>query len=432
LWTRKEADVTSSINEAVAQTVQPDSPTWVGGFREDFKAVFVERWPPYCGAVLLVAVSLGLMVMGQFWGVVGGLRLWGDWFNNLIGLGGVLGISNHLDSPLMHRISLMDITLLLGALAAAMMSGEFQVVWARRLDYVWGALGGVFMGVGASLAGGCTIGGFFTPALFFSASAWVNVIGLTIGAIIGLKALMWTLSNVTWGTAPPPPAIGGAWTKAYGGVTGALIAAVVFVWAASWLINGDDKFASRAVVVLAGFMLGFVLHRSRFCMARAVREPFMTSDGTMTKALLVGLAIGLPLASLLLQRGVIDPLLANPPRFWVGSLTGGVLFGFGMIFASGCGSGSLWRAAEGQLKLWVTVFFFAWSSSLFYALVKPFGLLTAEMSLDLVEVTKLGEQVFLPAALGGWWGAYALCAFTLALWYAFVRYNESTERFTVV
>jgi hypothetical protein len=103
-----------------------------------------------------------------------------------------------------------------------------------------------------------------------------------------------------------------------------------------------------------------------------------------------------------------------------------------MIFASGCGSGSLWRAAEGQLKLWVTVFFFAWSASLFYGLVKPFGLLTAEMSLDLVEVTKLGEQVFLPAALGGWGGAYAMCAGLLVIWYAFVRYNESTERFTVV
>ena len=158
----------------------------------------------------------------------------------------------------------------------------------------------------------------------------------------------------------------------------------------------------------------------------------MTGDGSMTKALLVGLAVGLPLASLLLQRGTVDPLLANPARFWLGSLTGGVLFGFGMIFASGCGSGSLWRVGEGQVKLWVTVFFFAWSASLFNALVKPFGLLTAEMSLDLVEVTKLGEQVFLPTVLGGWVGAYALCAVLLAVWYAFVRYNESTERFTVV
>ena len=215
----------TSHNEAmVAATTQPASPAWVEGFREDFKAVFVERWSPYIGAILLVAMSLGLMMQGQFWGVVGGLRLWGDWFNSLIGLGGVLGISDHLDSPLMHRISLTNITLILGACAAAMMSGDFQIAWARRLDYVWGALGGIFMGVGASLAGGCTIGGFFTPALFFSASAWANVVGLTIGAIIGLKVMMWTLSNITWGNAPPPPAIGNGWAKAHGGITGAVMA----------------------------------------------------------------------------------------------------------------------------------------------------------------------------------------------------------------
>jgi hypothetical protein len=103
-----------------------------------------------------------------------------------------------------------------------------------------------------------------------------------------------------------------------------------------------------------------------------------------------------------------------------------------MIFASGCGSGALWRAGEGQVKLWVAVFFFAWSGSMFNALVKPFDLLTAEMTLDLVEATKLGEQAYLPVLLGGWGGAYALTAGLLGLWYAFVRYNESTERFTVV
>jgi hypothetical protein len=80
----------------------------------------------------------------------------------------------------------------------------------------------------------------------------------------------------------------------------------------------------------------------------------------------------------------------------------------------------------------VAVFFFAWSGSLFNALVKPFDLLTAEMTLDLVEATMVGEQAYLPVLLGGWGGTYALTAGLLGLWYVFVRYNESTERFTVV
>jgi len=423
--------VTSPSNDLVAGTAETAAPVWLDGFREDFRALFVERWSPTVGGILLVAVSLGLMMDGQFWGVFGGLKLWGDWFNSLIGLGGLLGIGENLDNPLMHRISLMNITLVLGACAAAMMSGDFQIARARPLDYAWGAMGGIFMGVGASLAGGCTVGGFFTPALFFAASAWVNVVGLMIGAIVGLKVLMWTLGNIRWGTTPPKP-VNTAWVKTHGGRIGALLALAIVAWAAVWLMAGDDRLAGRAVVVLSGFTLGFVLHRSRFCVARAIREPFMTGDGTMTKALLIGLAVGLPLASLLLQREMVDPLLANPARFWLGSLSGGILFGFGMIFASGCGSGALWRAGEGQVKLWVTVFFFAWSGSVFNALVKPFDLLSAEMTLDLVEATAVGEQVFLPDALGGWGGAYALTAGLLGLWYLFVRYNESTERFTVV
>ena len=55
------------------------------------------------------------MISGLFWGVFGGLKLWGDWFNSAIGLGALLALPEQLDSPLMHRMSLMNITLLIGA-----------------------------------------------------------------------------------------------------------------------------------------------------------------------------------------------------------------------------------------------------------------------------------------------------------------------------
>ena len=420
--------------EAVEQTAdapEREVPVWLEGFREDYRAFFVERWSPYVGAILLVAVSLGLMMNGLFWGVFGGLRLWGDWFNNLVGVGGLIGIGEHLENPLMHRISLMNITLVLGAASAAMLAGDFRISRARKIDYVWGAMGGTFMGIGASLAGGCTIGGLFTPALFMGASAWVMLVGLAIGAIIGLKVLFWTLGTITWGNTPPKSG-GGEWLKKNNTWMGAVLLAGVLLWAVSWYLSEDDQLFDRAIVVLAGFALGFVLHRSRFCLSRAVREPFMTGDGTMTKAFLLSLVLGIPLASFLIQQETVDALLAIPSRFWIGALVGGVLFGFGMIFASGCGSGSLWRAAEGQVKLWITVFFFAWSGSLFNAFVRPFELLTAEMNLDLVLETKVGVQAFLPEMLGGWAGAYALVFGLLGLWYAFVRYNESTEKFTVI
>ncbi|MCG8511164.1 MAG: YeeE/YedE family protein [Rhodospirillales bacterium] len=423
--------MTSQDSNSETAAAGPAGPEWLGGFREDYNALLVDRWSPYMGGIVLVAVSLGLMMNGLFWGVFGGLRLWGDWFNNLIGLGGFLGISEDLASPLMHRISLMNITLLFGACAAAMLAGSFRIARARNLDYLWGAVGGTFMGVGASLAGGCTIGGFFTPSLFSATSAWVSLVGLMVGAVIGLKALFWTMGTIKWGTKPPKSG-GGTWGKSHGGLIGTAIVVLVGIWVISWFLSDDDKLANRAVVLLAGFALGFVLHRSRFCIARAIREPFMTGDGTMTKALILSLVLGIPLASFLIQQEAVDPLVAIPARFWIGSAIGGVLFGIGMIFGSGCGSGSLWRAAEGQVKLWITVFFFAWSGSVFNGLVKPFDLLTAEMNLDLVEETKIGYQAFMPEMLGGWTGTYVLTFAVLAVWYAFVRYNETTERFTAI
>ena len=125
--------------------------------------------------------------------------------------------------------------------------------------------------------------------------------------------------------------------------------------------------------------------------------------------------------------------VAIPATFWAGSLMGGLVFGIGMIFAGGCASGALWRMGEGHLKLWVAGFFFAWAGSSFSAFVRRWNLLTPEQNIDtMLDETRVGAQVFLPHVLGGWgWALLAGYALLLA-WYLFVRYNESTEKFTVL
>jgi hypothetical protein len=130
------------------------------------------------------------MISGQFWGIFGGLKLWGDWFNNLIGLGPLLGVKPELESPLSHRMSLMNAALIFGAFAAALLSRQFALNRAPNLEYVWGAMGGTLMGIGAALAGGCTTGGFFTPVIHSSPAGWAMWAGLLIGAVIGLKLLL--------------------------------------------------------------------------------------------------------------------------------------------------------------------------------------------------------------------------------------------------
>ncbi|HSN64521.1 MAG TPA: hypothetical protein VLS26_10125, partial [Azonexus sp.] len=79
----------------------------LAGFKADYERIFVKEWSPFAGVILLLLVIISLMVSGQVWGVFGGVRFWGDWINNLIGLGPVLGIPRELDGLLTHRTSLM-------------------------------------------------------------------------------------------------------------------------------------------------------------------------------------------------------------------------------------------------------------------------------------------------------------------------------------
>ena len=145
-------------------------------------------------------------------------------------------------------------------------------------------------------------------------------------------------------------------------------------WATHWYGSADDKIARARIIVLAGFAIGFIMHRSRLCFARALREPFMTAEGDMTKAVILALAVGIPVASLMFQNEAASiPTSPFRRRFWLGSLLGGVVFGLGMVFAGGCASGSLWRVGEGHLKLWVAVFFFAWIGSIASALFRKTG-----------------------------------------------------------
>jgi uncharacterized membrane protein YedE/YeeE len=409
-------------------------PEWFLGFKEDYQRIFVEEWSPYLGFMLLVFLAMALMASGVFWGVFGGIKLWGDHFNNLIGLGGVLGISETLKSPFAHQMSIMNIALLLGAFTAALMSMQFAIRFASLNEYAHGAVGGTLMGIGATLAGGCTTGGFFIPLTFGAPAGWAMWAGLIVGAIIGLKLLLWGMENITWGTKAPRPRT--PKLKRFFPLLGVATAIGIAYWGAAWLRTGDAYTGVLALMLLVGFGIGFVMHRARLCFARAIREPFMTAEGTMTKAMILAIAVGGVFGSILIQNGAIDPYVALNTRFWIGSLVGGLVFGIGMVLAGGCASGTLWRIGEGHTKLVVALFFFAWVGSIASAVFGKLGLTNAQLDLDfmdgMVEFSALGYQAWLPDMLGGWAPAYAVMGITLAVWWALVRYNETTEKFTVL
>ena len=133
------------MTTAIAHEAKPgteNAPAWLAGFKTDYEAIFVEQWSPYLGSVLVVLVIAGLMISGLFWGVFGGLKLWGDWVNHFLGLAPLLGIPEQLESPLLHRMSIMNITLVIGAFTAALLSRQFLFNRPPKLEYLWASLGG--------------------------------------------------------------------------------------------------------------------------------------------------------------------------------------------------------------------------------------------------------------------------------------------------
>ena len=134
------------------------------------------------------------------------------------------------------------------------------------------------------------------------------------------------------------------------------------------------------------------------------------------------------LVTLALQFTPIDPYLAIPARFWLGSLLGGCFFAAGMTIAGGCATGLLWRSAEGGIKIWLGLLCFAWSGSVFSALGRQWGWLQESMSVELVKVSALGRQLFLPDSLGGWLGAIVIMFGWLVCWYALLCYTRRSNR----
>jgi len=175
----------------------------------------------------------------------------------------------------------------------------------------------------------------------------------------------------------------------------------------------------RGLFVVFGAAFGFVFQRSRLCLVRAFREPFMTGDGEHTRAAALAIVVSMLGFAVLKFTDLKDKGEWVFPAAGAGALMGGLIFGIGMVLAGGCGAGSIWRVGEGQVKLLATVVTFALGASLTRLALTQAGL-----------TQKLGAAVFMPAWLG-WAGAIFLVIAVMAAWAAFATWNEATERFSL-
>jgi uncharacterized protein len=143
-------------------------------------------------------------------------------------------------------------------------------------------------------------------------------------------------------------------------------------------------------VLWASFALavafGAIAQRTHFCTMGAVAD--IVNMGDWTRMRMWALAIGVAMIGFnaMVALGWVQAqhtVYAGPRLIWLSNIVGGLMFGFGMVLASGCGSKTLVRIGGGSLKALVV---FAVLGLAAYATMRGIVAVARVASVDTVAV----------------------------------------------
>ena len=383
-------------------------------FKNGYDAIFGKQWPIWVGGILFGMINVFMFAFERPWSSANGIRNWGNWFFNSLEVTDITIISPHLFST-----SLLNFGIIGGAFASALLAKQFQVRMAPTRELFKGLLGGTLMGIGSALSFGCNIGGFFSATSALSLAGPAMMIGLIVGSFLGLKLLVWEITYLS-------PAVLKKSASSSQGDTSSnsqqpLIGFIIVLIALGLAFTYDHfDYSTRGGFLVFGLIIGILMQRTRFCFVRAFRDPFMTGESEATRAVAMAVVICAIGFSILKWTNLKDWDVFVSPGFWTGSLIGGTVFGLGMSLSGGCGTSSLWRAGEGQIKLWFSLVAFALSGSLFRDWLDQSGWLQ-----------KIGEPMFLPDFMS--WGlALITVVLIMGLWYTVAVWNDVHKKLVVI
>ena len=104
---------------------------------------------------------------------------------------------------------------------------------------------------------------------------------------------------------------------------------------------------------LGGLLLGVISQRTHFCTMGAISDVVHMGDWTRARQWLVAMGVAMLGFAALSDLGHLDPsktLYASARLMWLSTAVGGLMFGYGMVIASGCGNKTLVRIGGGNLK----------------------------------------------------------------------------------
>ena len=100
-------------------------------------------------------------------------------------------------------------------------------------------------------------------------------------------------------------------------------------------------------------VFGAVAQRTHFCTMGAVADIVNIGDWTRMRMWLLAIAVAMLGFNAMVGAGWVEArntLYAGPRLLWLSALVVGLMFGFGMVLGSGCGSKTLIRIGGGSLK----------------------------------------------------------------------------------
>lgn len=377
-----------------------------------------KEWSYYAGAVMISILAITLfMFSGSTWGVSGPLTTWGAQFFALFGVDpSVWGANIANYSFFGNTASITDFGLLFGALISCLLAAEWKIRKIKHWkQFLAGALGGLLMGFGARFASGCNIGGLFSQLPRFSVAAWIFLLFVFLGATVGGKLLKFFMPP-TSNKRPVRKKLTAEQRKRNRQIQiGLGIALVIIALVVSLIVAPSYPNAPYFIVI--GLGLGYVMQRSRFCFTAAYRDPTLTGETKLTKAVIVAFAL-CTIMFFGFQSSHVD--LADPSTYPgnpinISLVFGAFIFGVGAVLAGGCASGTFVRIGEGYVQNLIALVFFIFGSVFGNAITSRIGgtFMTA------------GSKVYLPAVLGGHVPALLVqLAALLLLWIAADRWEK--------
>jgi uncharacterized membrane protein YedE/YeeE len=107
------------------------------------------------------------------------------------------------------------------------------------------------------------------------------------------------------------------------------------------------------IFFLLSLVLGAISQRTHFCTMGAVSDVVNMEDWTRARQWMLAGGVAMIGFAALSHTGQIDAtktLYAGSRFLWMSAIVGGLLFGYGMVMASGCGNKTLVRIGGGNLK----------------------------------------------------------------------------------